>query len=175
MNDEGFQRGLASVLKSVDMDPPPGVEGRSGLIVDRRHGRPRAAAVAAAVIAVATAVTVAAQLGAGQSGDTLRVSDPTATQPPPGEQAEPPTAAEDRCGVGRSLDEKQSRLGGPAVDIESYIGMPAAQAEARARAAGLTWRVVGIDGSCFDREEDYNTGRINVYIADGIVVRASQG
>lgn len=55
---------------------------------------------------------------------------------------------------------------------ESYVGLSLADAEARAEAAGLTTRVVGVDGISLAMTLDLRPDRLNLMLFDGTVVAA---
>jgi hypothetical protein len=62
-----------------------------------------------------------------------------------------------------------SRTGPTGVD---YIGLTEAEADARAEAAGLTTRVVGVDGMDLVVTMDFRPDRLNLMLFDGVVVAA---
>jgi hypothetical protein len=55
---------------------------------------------------------------------------------------------------------------------ESYVGLGLADAEARAQAAGLTTRVVAVDGTSLAITLDLRPDRLNLMVFDGTVVAA---
>jgi hypothetical protein len=56
---------------------------------------------------------------------------------------------------------------------EDYVGLSLADAEARATAAGLTTRVLGVDGMDLVATSDFREDRLNLSTFDGVVVAAA--
>jgi hypothetical protein len=54
-----------------------------------------------------------------------------------------------------------------------YVGLTLEDAEALAEENGLTLRVVGEDGECFAITMDLRDDRVNVELADGVVIAAA--
>ena len=59
---------------------------------------------------------------------------------------------------------------GPAFDAREVIGREQVEAEALARRHGCRMRVLQRDGEFLDRNSDFKSWRINVAVADGVVV-----
>jgi hypothetical protein len=72
----------------------------------------------------------------------------------------------DECFLGSGSLRDQEQLAG-------YSGLTVEQARQRAADGGDVLRVIGRDGDCFDRTSDLRKDRVNVYVEDGEVVRAS--
>jgi hypothetical protein len=60
-------------------------------------------------------------------------------------------------------------------DPESLVGMPKAEAERTARAAGWQFRVAREDGEEFALTMDYREDRVNVEVDDGVVTDVNVG
>ncbi len=80
------------------------------------------------------------------------------------------SADETDCAQVQSVEEWAANRTGPTgVD---YIGLTEAEADARAEAAGLTTRVVGVDGMDLVVTMDLRPDRLNLMLFDGVVVAA---
>jgi hypothetical protein len=79
-------------------------------------------------------------------------------------------AAGAECAQVQSVDDWVADRTGPTG--ESYIGLTQAEADERARAAGLTTRVVGVDGLDLAVTMDFRPDRLNLMLFDGVVVAA---
>jgi hypothetical protein len=80
------------------------------------------------------------------------------------------SAAESDCAQVQSVEDwAADRTGPTGVD---YIGLTEAEANARAEAAGLTTRVVGVDGMDLIMTMDFRPDRLNLMLFDGVVVAA---
>jgi hypothetical protein len=80
------------------------------------------------------------------------------------------SAAETDCAQVQSFEDWAANRTGPTgVD---YIGLTGAEADARAEAAGLTTRVVGVDGMDLVVTMDLRPDRLNLILFDGVVVAA---
>jgi hypothetical protein len=80
------------------------------------------------------------------------------------------SAAETDCAQVQSVEDWAANRTGPTgVD---YIGLTEAEADARAEAAGLTTRVVGVDGMDLVVTMDLRPDRLNLMLFDGVVVAA---
>jgi hypothetical protein len=80
------------------------------------------------------------------------------------------SAAETECAQVESVaDWAANRTGQTGVD---YVGLTEAEADARAQAAGLTTRVVGVDGVDLAVTMDLRPDRLNLMLFDGVVVAA---
>jgi hypothetical protein len=79
-------------------------------------------------------------------------------------------AAGAECAQVQSVDDWVAGRTGPTG--ESYIGLTQAEADERARAAGLTTRVVGVDGLDLAVTMDFRPNRLNLVLFDGVVVAA---
>ena len=80
------------------------------------------------------------------------------------------SAAEPDCAQVESVEDwTASRTGPTGVD---YVGLTEAEADARAQAAGLTTRVVGVDGMDLVVTMDLRPDRLNLMLFDGVVVAA---
>jgi hypothetical protein len=80
------------------------------------------------------------------------------------------SATETDCAQVQSVDDWAANRTGP-TGVE-YIGLTEAQADARAEAAGLTTRVVGVDGMDLVVTMDLRPDRLNLMLFDGVVVAA---
>jgi hypothetical protein len=80
------------------------------------------------------------------------------------------SAAGADCAKVRSVDDWVADRTGPTG--ESYIGLTQAEADEQARAAGLTTRVVGVDGIDLAVTMDFRPDRLNLMLFDGVVVAA---
>lgn len=112
----------------------------------------------------------------------LRLEASRSGTPAPVRCAQPFTAAPGdrlilRLGFGASCAQVESvedwvanRTGPTGGD---YIGLTQAEAEDRARAAGLTARVVGVDGMDLAVTMDFQPNRLNLMLFDGTVVAAA--
>jgi len=79
-------------------------------------------------------------------------------------------SAETDCAQVQSVEDWAANRTGPTgVD---YIGLTEAEADARAEAAGLTTRVVGVDGMDLVVTMDLRPDRLNLMLFDGVVVAA---
>jgi hypothetical protein len=79
-------------------------------------------------------------------------------------------SAETDCAQVQSVEDWAANRTGPTgVD---YIGLAEAEADARAEAAGLTTRVVGVDGMDLVVTMDLRPDRLNLMLFDGVVVAA---
>ena len=76
------------------------------------------------------------------------------------------------CAQVQSVDDWVADRTGPTG--ESYIGLTRAEADEQARAAGLTTRVVGVDGMDLVVTMDFRTDRLNLMLFDGVVVAAQR-
>jgi hypothetical protein len=80
------------------------------------------------------------------------------------------SAPETDCAQVQSVENWAANRTGPTgVD---YIGLTEAEADARAEAAGLTTRVVGVDGMDLVVTMDLRPDRLNLILFDGVVVAA---
>jgi hypothetical protein len=80
------------------------------------------------------------------------------------------SATEADCAQVQSVEDWAANRTGPTgVD---YIGLTEAEADARAEAAGLTTRVVGVDGMDLVVTMDLRPDRLNLMLFDGVVVAA---
>jgi hypothetical protein len=80
------------------------------------------------------------------------------------------SADETDCAQVQSVEDWAANRTGPTgVD---YIGLTEAEADARAEAAGLTTRVVGVDGMDLVVTMDLRPDRLNLMLFDGVVVAA---
>jgi hypothetical protein len=80
------------------------------------------------------------------------------------------SADETDCAQVQSVEEWAANRTGPTgVD---YVGLAEAEADARAEAAGLTTRVVGVDGMDLVVTMDLRPDRLNLMLFDGAVVAA---
>jgi hypothetical protein len=83
---------------------------------------------------------------------------------------QPVSAAETECAQVQAVEDWTANRTGPTgVD---YIGLTEAEADARAEAAGLTTRVVGVDGMDLVVTMDLRPDRLNLMLFDGVVVAA---
>jgi hypothetical protein len=57
--------------------------------------------------------------------------------------------------------------------VDGYVGLTEAEAEEKATADGLQLRVVGTDGECAAITMDLREDRVNVELADGVVIAAA--
>jgi hypothetical protein len=80
------------------------------------------------------------------------------------------SAAETDCAQVQSVEDWAANRTGP-TGVE-YIGLTEADAGARAEAAGLTTRVVGVDGMDLVVTMDFRPDRLNLMVFDGVVVAA---
>jgi hypothetical protein len=80
------------------------------------------------------------------------------------------SAAETDCAQVQSVEDWAANRTGP-TGVE-YIGLTEADADARAEAAGLTTRVVGVDGMDLAVTLDFRPDRLNLMLFDGVVVAA---
>ena len=80
------------------------------------------------------------------------------------------------CGVEyyKHLPHNPSAAGDHAYEAEEYVGLPLDEAQDRAKAAGLTLRVLGTDGDCVDRTDDLRSDRVNFYVEHGTVRSAAR-
>lgn len=58
------------------------------------------------------------------------------------------------------------------VDSQAFVGLSLSDAEALAAEQGLSVRVLGIDGDCRPRDDNFIADRINLYIEDDRVAAA---
>ncbi|HKA84897.1 MAG TPA: hypothetical protein VKD21_13590 [Acidimicrobiales bacterium] len=72
------------------------------------------------------------------------------------------------CAQVQSVDDWVADRSGPTG--ESYIGLTQAEADEQARQAGLTTRVVGVDGMDLAATMDFRPDRLNLLLFDGTVV-----
>jgi hypothetical protein len=80
------------------------------------------------------------------------------------------SATETDCAQVQSVEDWAANRTGPTgVD---YIGLTETEADARAEAAGLTTRVVGVDGMDLAVTMDFRPDRLNLMVFDGVVVAA---
>jgi hypothetical protein len=80
------------------------------------------------------------------------------------------SAAEADCAQVESVEDWAANRTGPTG--ADYVGLTEAEADARAQAAGLTTRVVGVDGMDLVVTMDLRPDRLNLMLFDGVVVAA---
>lgn len=90
-----------------------------------------------------------------------------------------PSAAYDwaqDCGVEyyKHLPHNPSATEDHSYEADEYVGLPLEEAEARAKAAGLELRVLGVDGDCTDRTDDLRANRVNFYVENQVVRAAAR-
>jgi hypothetical protein len=80
------------------------------------------------------------------------------------------STAETDCAQVQSVEDWVANRTGPTA--AGYLGLTEAEADARAEAAGLTTRVVGVDGMDLVMTMDLRPDRLNLMLFDGVVVAA---
>jgi hypothetical protein len=80
------------------------------------------------------------------------------------------SATETDCAQVQSVEDWAANRTGP-TGVE-YIGLTEAEADGRAEAAGLTTRVVGVDGMDLVVTMDLRPDRLNLMLFDGVIVAA---
>jgi hypothetical protein len=110
------------------------------------------------------------------SGDGTNSGEPSAEAPSTGGTSNssscPQTPSSFDSKGSKGSDAELSESGKYAL---SLIGYQEAKAEACAKEAGFSWRVIIRDGESFPGTKDYRFDRINAAIANGLVIFASVG
>jgi hypothetical protein len=87
-------------------------------------------------------------------------------------RVEPPGREGSEHCAGREESVAEWAAGNSGPTGEAYLGLSRAQAEGRAADAGLTTRVVGLDGAHLVMTDDFRTDRLNLMVFADVVVAA---